>query len=860
MRITEALDAWASQNRDHLSLDTLGEVDIISRRVEGSVLADEPMTHLSPEQLEVVDSLFGLERAERARLLLEVVASWYEDQPPPAQDRPVAPASVTAEPDAAPIAAAAPRPVPPQPATPELASAPVLPSQAMPAPQPVGDADQQALSAPTFLGSDEVDQRDQAQFYGPASRASSTSKTLVAVVASVLAIGAIVVVAMILNLRDANEDSVAISDAATVGDEPVAEPAPTLEQPTSPPVTPPVESETVVEAETQAPEVEATAPIRTAWADTTTVLNSGSADVLASTYNVSPANRAVLIGHTAAITGIAIADDGRVLTSGADKRLVDWGADVTAANPDVLEVDATLTALTRTQDQLLVAGDGLGNVTVIDLVDGGNPQIIGVHPVAVSSVAEVAVRTLAVGSVDGAVAVFSLDDPGAIRTLDHPVEVTGIALLDDARIATSSVDGFVRLWPQDGTEPETISTHDTALTSLTALSSGRYASADVAGNIQVVDPATGGPPLATLIGHNGPVRAMIQIDDTTLVSGGDDSTLRVWDMTTGEQQRVLDGHGDLISALDSLPDGRVVSTSADGTARVWDLTLPAEAPVEPPHALNVSDIAGWANDQLVTGGDDGRVMLVSTSITQTPTLITQHAGPIVGIEVMPNRDIVSLDSLSSLRLSEANGDGSPLFETTIAPGATALAARGSSGVVTGHSDGTVRFTDFTTEVAVVNAHGSGVNDVVALSSGLILSAGQDRTVRVINLDDDTDRLPVFDLHTAPVDVVAELPDGRVASAGSDGIYIWSTSELGRDHVRLDGHRSTITSLFGLPGNRLLSTARDGRVRLWNLDDPEAGAVTLVDVPGVVNPVLTQAGNGLFVTGAGRGYVTFSYEG
>lgn len=885
MRIPEALDAWASENRDHLSLDTLGEVDIISRRMSSSGLADAPIYPLAPDQLASLEALFGPERAERARLLLDVVSSWHSDRS--AQSS--APPTEAIQPNPATPLATAPTPAAPNPDATRTADTPGGPDGPLPdthRPVVPGTVDELAnrrskprnpvddpLGAPSFLDESIHDRSErEASFYGPDTRRSAVSKTLIATIVAVLVVGAIASMLLLLGVgRGGNE--IADESVAINGDEtPTATSATT--QPTQPTTvepaqdlgagdSPATDTASGTEADTEpepAPDaVEATPPIAASWGDTTTVLNSGSIDILASTYNVSPANRAVLIGHTAAITGIAISDDGRVLTAGADKRLVDWGADVTAANPDVLEVDATLTALARTQDQRLVAGDGLGNITVISLTEGGNPQIIPVHPVAVSTIAEVAVGTLAVGSVDGPVSVFSIDDPEASRSLDHPVEVTGVAVLDNAQIATSSVDGFVRLWPQDAGDPQAINTHDSALTAIVALSGNRFATADVTGRIDVVDPSNPTSASISFSGHNGPVRAMLQVDENTLASGGDDSTVRLWNMTTGEQVRVLDGHGDLISALDRLPDQRLVSTSADGTARVWDLTLPPETPVDPPHVLNVSDIDGWANDQLVTGGDDGRVMLVSTSVTSSPTLITQHAGPVIGVEVMPNRDIVSLDALSSLRLSEADGDGTPLFETTIAPGATALAARGSSGVVTGHADGTVRFTDFTSEVAVVNAHGSGVNDVVALSSGLILSAGEDRTVRVINLDDDTDRLPVFDLHTAAVDVVAELPDGRVASAGSDGIYIWSTAELGRDHVRLDGHRSEITGLHGLPGNRLLSTARDGRVRLWNLDDPDAGALTLVDVPGVVNPVIAQAGNGLFVTGAARGYVTFAFE-
>ena len=63
------------------------------------------------------------------------------------------------------------------------------------------------------------------------------------------------------------------------------------------------------------------------------------------------------------------------------------------------------------------------------------------------------------------------------------------------------------------------------------------------------------------------------------------------------------------------------------------------------------------------------------------------------------------------------------------------------------------------------------------------------------------------------------------------------------------------SLVALDSRRLVSTAADGRLRLWDLDDPTAEPETILDVPGVVNPVLISTDTGLLVAGAGRGFVT-----
>ena len=64
-------------------------------------------------------------------------------------------------------------------------------------------------------------------------------------------------------------------------------------------------------------------------------------------------------------------------------------------------------------------------------------------------------------------------------------------------------------------------------------------------------------------------------------------------------------------------------------------------------------------------------------------------------------------------------------------------------------------------------------------------------------------------------------------------------------------------MVALPNNQLVSTGDDGRVRLWDLNRPESESITLVDIPGIINPHVIQANNGLFVAGAARGYVIFA---
>jgi WD40 repeat protein len=885
VRVAAALEQWAAEHNDQLSPETRDEVHKIATTISDSALHDQTIAGVGDNFGDQLGELFSQARAERATALVQVVAGWLEkrsagqadsaevaapnlgetnddhasdpdfDQGEIVEiveiaDEHLSVAAVAGHDDSVldsddsvfeTLASDDQQPSDPNSPSPRfpLPSQPLLPEVL---------AEDHYIEAPAFLRSDKVDEEDDVRLYGPRRPWRAIVGTGFAL--SLMA-GAAFAGWYWFTQSTADTDTV---DAATA---PVAVAEPTIVQnadsaPANPPEVPAVEPTVTADAPPEA---------LSSWAETTPILNSGTAQILASTYSVSPANRAVLTGHTAAITGIVISDDGRVFTSGADRRLVDWGAEVTLTSPDVLNVVSPLTVLERTIDQRIIAGDAAGNIAVIDMVNTSEPIIIAVHNEAISATAELSDGRLAVASVDGDVDVFAIASPTERITLSHSNEVTAVAALADGTIATASVDGLVRIWSVDGTgEPAEINTLGSPITAMILLTDGRLATASVDGAIHVVSTQPRASDPLVLPGHVGAIRSLFEIQlpdgSLALASGGDDTTIRLWDLATQSLLRVLDGHGDIISGIDALPDGRLVSTSGDGTGRVWDLLVPASRPVIAPHDWNISAIHPWDNDQFVTGGTDGKVMLASTADTSEPLLLTRHSAPIVGVNTLQTGNVISLDASSVLRISQPSGDPSGLIEMNVAPGATSLDVRDSRGIVTGHADGSVRFHDLAEEVTSLDVHDSGVNDVVALSSGLVASAGQDMTVRIIDFD-NPDQVRVFDLHTAPVDVVIELADGRIASAGSDGIYVYTVEGLAQDHLRLNGQRTRTISLVALPNNQLVSTGDDGRVRLWDLNRPESESITLVDIPGIINPHVIQANNGLFVAGAARGYVIFA---
>lgn len=90
-------------------------------------------------------------------------------------------------------------------------------------------------------------------------------------------------------------------------------------------------------------------------------------------------------------------------------------------------------------------------------------------------------------------------------------------------------------------------------------------------------------PAVRLEGHSAPINALALHGDGTLLSGGSDGKVKVWDTTTGGAALALGDaglaaprltfaeHSDWVSSVAVAPDRTVISVSGDGRALIWDM-------------------------------------------------------------------------------------------------------------------------------------------------------------------------------------------------------------------------------------------------------------------------------------------------
>lgn len=134
-----------------------------------------------------------------------------------------------------------------------------------------------------------------------------------------------------------------------------------------------------------------------------------------------------------------------------------------------------------------------------------------------------------------------------------------------------------------------------------------------------------------LEGHEGPVNAIAFTgggngETTGFYTGSYDSSIRDWDIGTGEYRRIVYKHGWGINCLEALPEsGKLVFGSLNGAAGIVDADSGEQATVLNPHEGPVLAISISAEHGLVaTGGGDGGVNIWSV---KDWSLAEQHQNP-----------------------------------------------------------------------------------------------------------------------------------------------------------------------------------------------------------------------------------------
>lgn len=353
-----------------------------------------------------------------------------------------------------------------------------------------------------------------------------------------------------------------------------------------------------------------------------------------------------------------------------------------------------------------------------------------------------------------------------------------------------------------------------------------------------------GPLRRTLNGHTASVETVaVTPDGQHVVSGSRDTTLKIWNIATGESLKTLKGHTDLVHSVVVARDGQsIVSASSDGTTRVWDFNTGTELRCFNFGAVNSIAITPDSR-KLATAMSDATIRIWDLTTGDKLRTLKGHNNSVDSVVISSDgKLIVSMEGASRI-ISKAS-------ETRNAPGIKRVTGKPGSSAGYGaafsyiNSDiniiesfdfepssqqekGVIRIWDFETGfiLQTLTSETNSPASVLAISlDQQVVIAESSLFLKTWRLEKRGSLLKASTLHylkghTRSIYSVAITPDATkaVSTSRDSTLKIWDLA-TGANVRTLLGHTGAVSAVAITPDGRMaISASDDHSIKIWDLD-------------------------------------------
>jgi len=298
-------------------------------------------------------------------------------------------------------------------------------------------------------------------------------------------------------------------------------------------------------------------------------------------------------------------------------------------------------------------------------------------------------------------------------------------------------------------------------------------------------------PRLTLLGHKARVMCVaVSPDGKTLASGGDDLTIRFWDLASGKERNTIkvDDEADWIGSLAFSPDGKMLASGGSGsganTVKLWDVgtrkgvTLLEEGQCMLPVAVF---------------SPDGKILASASTFL--------HATPLAFWDTTTRKPVAKTEKALSIEALAFTPDGKTMVVLGRYGGITSVQT------ATGKITATMKTAD---DLFVAAAFSPDAKTLATVT-------WNETTVKLWAVATGKQQVAI----KGPASGVSRMifsPDGKtLVAGGGDGTIKFWTVATGKEWATLTGHEGEARSLvFSLDGKLLVSGSVDGTIEIWDV--------------------------------------------